>query len=180
MIVSSRGVVVWLTGPSGAGKSTLAQMLAAYLDFDVIDEPEVWRSGAVDLGCSREAVRQSVLEAGLLAAGKFCDREHGGRVVVAMTSPYRIDRHVVLHRLRQLGAETVEACVTAALEVLRARDPLGLYAGHDAGTVEGLAGVDVPYELPDSETGLIIDTGEQSRQESFSRLAMAVVMTGAL
>lgn len=58
---------------------------------------------------------------------------------------------------RRRGGGVVEVHVSTPLATCEARDPRGLYARARAGLVEGVTGVDDPYELPASPD-LAVDT----------------------
>ena len=56
------------------------------------------------------------------------------------------------------------------LEVVKARDPKGLYAKARSGEIKGFTGIDQPYEEPVSPE-LVVDTSELSLETA----AMAVI-----
>jgi bifunctional enzyme CysN/CysC len=171
-----RGLTVWLTGLSGAGKSTIAVAaerallekgcLAMRLDGDNLRHGLNAGVGFDEAGRA-EAVRRAG-EAALLLA------ECGAVAIVAMISPYRVDRDRVRARHAEAGIPFLEAFVDAPLAVAESRDPKGLYAKARRGEIAGFTGIDAPYEAPVSaelhlRTGL--DTAES---------CVAAIVAGAM
>ena len=171
-----RGLTVWLTGLSGAGKSTIAVAaerallekgcLAMRLDGDNLRHGLNAGIGFDEAGRA-EAVRRAG-EAALLLA------ECGAVAIVAMISPYRVDRDRVRARHAEAGIPFLEAFVDAPLAVAESRDPKGLYAKARRGEIAGFTGIDAPYEAPVSaelhlRTGL--DTAES---------CVAAIVAGAM
>lgn len=157
-----RGTVIWLTGLSGAGKTTLALALRdQWPALEVLDSDALRRELGSELGFSaadRDThVRRVAFVANLLA-------RNGVDVVVSVIAPYRAVRDEVIRRL-----EAREVFVNAPLEVLRARDPKGLYAGSERGDLRGLTGVDDLYEAP-LNPFLHLRTDELTVEECVKRL----------
>jgi bifunctional enzyme CysN/CysC len=149
-LLGRRGAVVWLTGLSGAGKSTIAAAVeecllergvAAYrLDGDNL------RHGLNgDLGFSpadrSENVRRTAHAARLLA-------DSGAVALVSLVSPFAADRDAARALCAAWEVPFAEAWVATALATCEARDPKGLYARARRGELNGLTGVDAPYEPP--------------------------------
>jgi bifunctional enzyme CysN/CysC len=146
-----RGATIWLTGLPASGKSTIAVALerrlveagqAAYL----LDGDNVRHGLSDDLGFApgdrAEHIRRVAHVARLMA-------DAGVVAVVSLVSPLREDRAVArrLHEVAELPF--VEAHVDTPLEECERRDPKGLYARARAGELQGLTGVDAPYEAPE-------------------------------
>ncbi len=80
----------------------------------------------------------------------------------ALISPYRDDRD----RVRALhGERFMEVYLSTPVEVCAERDVKGLYARQRAGDLQGLTGVDDPYEPP-LHPDLVVPTHSQSLAES--------------
>ena len=146
--MSGTGVTVWLTGLPSAGKTTLARAVAARLvaeghpRVEVLDGDEMRRTLTKELGFSPADRIENIRRIGAVA--HLLARNHV-IVLCAVVSPYRAARDAVraLHEGR-----FVEVHVAAPVEVCAARDVKQLYARHRAGELEGLTGVDAPYEPP--------------------------------
>lgn len=146
------GATVWLTGLPASGKSTVAGGLerrlvemgriAYRLDGDNL------RHGLNgDLGFDpadrAENVRRTAHVASLLA-------DSGVIALVALVSPYKVDRESArsVHRAEDL--QFIEVHVDTPLELCEERDPKGLYARARRGDLQGMTGVDDPYEPPEA------------------------------
>lgn len=142
--------IVWLTGLSGAGKTTLAlalesglrreRVLSAVLDGDTI------RTGlSRDLGFStqdrQENIRRTAEAAILLARS-------GVVAIVALISPFEVERKAAAERARAQGLRFAEIYINAPLAVCEQRDPKALYRRARAGEIRNLTGIDSPYEAP--------------------------------
>ena len=148
-VARPQGCTVWLTGLSGAGKSTLACGLDAELgragvNSYVLDGDELRAGLNADLGFSERDRSENVRRTGEVAR-LFTDA--GFVVIVALISPYRVDRE----RIRGvIGTDHfLEVFVDAPLHVCEHRDAKGLYARARAGTLAGFTGVSAPYEPPE-------------------------------
>ena len=71
-------------------------------------------------------------------------------VLVALVSPYRADREAARAVHDRRGLPFLEVWVATSLEECERRDPKGLYARARAGELNGLTGVDDPYEPPEN------------------------------
>ena len=141
------GTIVWMTGLSGAGKTTLAQALGTTLErsgrsVEILDGDLVRRDFWSELGYSKADRDLNVRRLGLLAT---LLAKHGITVIVAAISPYRAGRDEVRHR--QNGA-FMEVHVDCPIDVLRIRDPKGLYDRALRGELKDFTGISAPYEPP--------------------------------
>ena len=175
-----KGFTVWLTGLSGAGKSTIAQLLKSELearnhDVELLDGDEVRKNLSSELGFSRKDRNANVRRIGWVAA---MATRHGAAVIVAAISPYRELRAEV----RSQVGSFVEIYVKCPLNILKHRDPKGLYGKAMTGDVKNFTGVSDPYEEP-VNPDFIIDTSSESAIESTRRLIdvlSALGYTGAV
>lgn len=145
------GATVWLTGLPSAGKSTLAVGLAEALraegrPVEVLDGDEVRTHLSAGLGYSREDRDINVNRIGFVA--ELLAR-NGVIAITAAISPYASSRAQVRELHARSGTRFLEVHVaTSAQECVR-RDVKGLYAQQAAGGLQGLTGVDDPYEPPE-------------------------------
>ena len=144
------GRVIWLTGLSGAGKSTIADglkhklsgrgQLACVLDGDILR-----RGLCSDLTFSPADRKENIRRVGEVAklfaqAGVIC--------IVALISPYRIDRQLVRNIIGD--GRFIEVHINAPLAICEQRDPKGLYARARAGVIKDFTGISAPYETPEN------------------------------
>ena len=143
-----QGVCIWFTGLSGAGKSTIAQLLVPMLleygrQCTVLDGDVVRTHLSKGLGFSKEDRDANITRIGFVA-GEIV--RHGGTVVCAAISPYRMARN---EARKMVGEERfVEVYVNTPIEVCEQRDVKGMYARARRGELKGFTGIDDPYEEP--------------------------------
>jgi adenylyl-sulfate kinase len=161
--------VFWLFGLSGAGKSTLAALLAADLksrDLGVLSlDGDVMRGGLCrGLGFSdadrAENLRRSAEVARIALMSNLC-------VIAAFITPLEAHRAMVADII---GPDRISpVLIDASLEVCRARDVKGLYAGASAGKVAQLTGVSSGFEPP-KRADLIVHTDRENVAASAGHL----------
>ena len=132
---------------SGAGKTTLADALGQSLmasgrPVQILDGDRIRHDFWAELGYSKTDRDLNVRRLGLLA--KLLAK-HGVTVIVAAISPYRAVRDDVRH---QQDATFMEVFVECPIDVLRARDPKGLYEKALRGEIKEFTGISAPYEPP--------------------------------
>jgi sulfate adenylyltransferase len=167
--VEHSGACVWLTGLSGAGKSTTALALhdrlrAAGMTAVVFDGDALRRTAMRPLGFSKADRDANVLRAARLA----CEAADGGAIAIcALISPYRATRATA----RELvGTERfVEVFIDTPVRVCEDRDPQGLYRRFRDGAVQGVTGLDAPYEPPLAPE-LTLQTEGRTVDENVSRI----------
>src|SRR5262245_3173024 len=155
------GATVWFTGLPASGKSTIA---AALEERIVVDGHSAYRLDGdnlrhglnENLGFSAEDraenVRRTAHAARLLA-------DAGTVAVVSLVSPYERDRQAARDAHEAAGLEFVEVFVDTPPEECERRDPKGLYAKARAGEIEGMTGIDDPYESP-ATPDLVLHPGD--------------------
>lgn len=142
-MTAQTGRVFWITGLSGAGKSTLARALQARLPQSILLDGDELRAvlGATASGFDRqsrlELARTYARLCGLLAG-------QGHTVIMATIS--------LFHEIHAWNRENLpgyrEIFLDVPEEVRRRRDPKGLYAAAQAGSVRQMAGAETPVDLP--------------------------------
>lgn len=153
-----RGVIIWLTGLPGSGKSTLAygveeRLFRSGYQTVVLDGDLLRKGVCSDLGYSAWDRHENVRRVGEIAKLFL---EAGTIVLVALISPYRIDRACA--RALVAREDFIEVFCDAPLEICEARDPKGLYRRARSGEIANMTGIGAPYEPPENPE-LVLDTG---------------------
>jgi sulfate adenylyltransferase len=173
------GFCVWFTGLSGSGKTTTAEVLlgkltalgrvVTYLDGDVVR-----LHLSKGLGFSRQDRDTNILRIGFVASEIV---RHGGAVITAAISPYRLTRDEVR---RMVGRDHfIEVFVDTPLEVCEQRDVKGMYARARRGEISTFTGVDDPYEPP-LNPEIRLDTVHASVEENAERIVEYLARQGFL
>ena len=141
--------VVWLTGLSGSGKSTIADALerrlhALGMHTFVLDGDNVRTGINKDLGFTPEDRAENVRRVAETAKLML---EAGLVVIVALISPFRADRRAA--RAIVDGDDFLEVYVDTPVEMCATRDPKGLYAKAQSGTLPNMTGIGQDYEPPE-------------------------------
>ena len=172
-----QGAVLWFTGLSGSGKSTIAKALerrlfemgvqTMYLDGDNL------RHGLNgDLSFSAEDRAENIRRVSEVAALGFA---HGNIVLASFISPYARDRQFA----RQIVPEGrfFEIYAKCDLEVLKRRDPKGLYEKALRGEIKNFTGISAPYEEPQGAE-LVIETDVDSPETLVDNIVKLLVAKG--
>jgi bifunctional enzyme CysN/CysC len=160
--------VLWLTGLSGSGKSTIANALekklfALGIHSYVLDGDNLRLGINKDLGFTKEDRAENVRRVSEIAK---LMHDAGLVVIVALVSPYKIDRDHAreLFEPGQFG----EVFIETPAEVCAERDPKGLYKKAAAGQLPNLTGVGQDYEPP-TAAELVLD-GQAALDENVALL----------
>lgn len=168
-LTGGSGAVVWITGLSGSGKSTVgveleSQLVAAGRGAYLLDGDNIRHGLNGDLGFSEADRTENVRRVAEVAA-LFADA--GMVAVVPLISPYRRARADARATAARAGVPFVEVFVDTPLQICEQRDPKGLYEKARAGELEGMTGIDDPYEVPESpELHLRPQDGSPAEQAS--------------
>jgi sulfate adenylyltransferase len=174
-----QGFTVFFTGLSGAGKSTIANALLVKLlengkhRVTLLDGDLVRKNLSSELGFSREHRDLNILRIGFVAAEITKNR---GVAICAPIAPYRTTRRMVREAIEAEGG-FMEVYVSTPLNVCEQRDRKGLYAKARAGVVQGVTGIDDPYEEPENPD-VIIDTEALSPELAAHRIFVKLESLG--
>ena len=174
-----RAAVLWFTGLSGSGKSTVARLLerrlytlgcqTIYLDGDNI------RHGLNgDLGFSDRDRKENIRRVAEVAKLGF---EHGALTLCTFISPFAADRDFARSLLP--AGRFIEIYVKCDLEVLKRRDPKGLYARALRGEIKEFTGISSPYEAP-ANPELVIETDLVSTEDAVEQILAELAQCGVI
>ncbi len=165
------GFAVFFTGLSGSGKSTIAESLRVHLEelgagpVTLLDGDVVRRHLSKELGFSKKDRDMNITRIGFVA-GEIV--KHGGVVLCAAIAPYARSRRAARELVEEFG-DFIEVHVATPIEVCELRDVKGLYAKARRGLLEGLTGVNDPYEVPENAE-LVLDTTSLTTSEAVNRI----------
>jgi bifunctional enzyme CysN/CysC len=159
-----RPCIVWFTGLSASGKSTVAKLVEGHLHAAghhsyMLDGDNVRHGLNHDLGFTDADRVENIRRVGEVAK-LFVDA--GLIVLCAFISPFQAERRMVRDLVGD--GEFLEVFVDTPIEECRRRDPKGLYAKADLGTLKNFTGVDSPYEPP-QHPDLVLRTQERDADE---------------
>ena len=160
-----QGACIWFTGLHNSGKSTTASVLTSFLlehgrNVTLLDGDVVRTHFSEGLGFSKEDRDDHVRRMAYVASEIV---RHGGMVICAAVSPYRVTRNDVRNMVGK--DHYVEVFVDTPLEVCERRDTKGLYARARRGEIKGFTGIDDPYEAP-RHPEVRIETLDHSAEEN--------------
>ena len=180
-LLGQGGVTLWLTGLSGSGKSTIAVALekrlagVGRLSYR-LDGDNIRHGLNSDLGFDPrgrlENVRR-VAEVSVLLA------DAGLIVLSSFISPFFKDRELVrqIHKRDQIPF--LEVFIDCSLEVVKKRDPKGLYKKALTGEIKNFTGITQPYEAPIAPE-LHLDTGKKNVEECVDQIEEFLTIEGYL
>ena len=153
----NRGAVLWFTGLSGSGKSTIAKRLErALYERDVhtmfLDGDNLRHGLNADLGFSPEDRAENIRRVSEVASIGY---SHAGVVLCCFISPYIRDRDYARSVVPE--GRFFEIYTKCDIEVLKRRDPKGLYARALRGEIKEFTGISAPYEEPE-EPEIVVET----------------------
>ncbi|MBX9743063.1 MAG: adenylyl-sulfate kinase [Chthoniobacterales bacterium] len=170
------GAILYFTGLSGAGKSTLAKSLEKYLHERniatfILDGDNLRYGLCSDLSFSKEDRTENMRRVGEVAK---LFAEAGLIVIVALIAPFRADRELLRTSCLREKIPFAEIFIDASLSTCKERDPHGLYAKAQAGTITHFTGITSPYESPDTPD-LHLITDQHSLEETIQELEQFVL-----
>jgi bifunctional enzyme CysN/CysC len=174
-----KAAVLWLTGLSGSGKSTIARKLeqtlfAQGLHTFFLDGDNLRHGLNGDLGFSEADRVENIRRAAEVAKLAYA---HGQLVLCSFISPFAADRAFARQILPE--GRFVEIYVKCDLEVLKRRDPKGLYAKALRGEIPEFTGISSPYEEPDAAE-LVVETDLESVDDIIGRILAYLTAEGII
>ena len=171
--------VVWFTGLSGSGKSTIAKQLERRLFERGVStlnlEGDNMRHGLNgDLGFSPEDRAEHIRRVAEVALLGFA---HANVVLCSCISPYSRDRDYA--RSIVPDGRFFEVYTKCDLQVLKRRDPNGLYAKALSGEIKHFTGISAPYEEP-SNAELVVETDMDTVELIVDRLLTLLERAGII
>ena len=162
-----KGFTLWFTGMSGSGKTTLARkveeiLLERGMKVEVLDGDIIRQHLSKGLGFSKEDRDENIRRIGWVC--HILTRNDVVAIASAI-SPYKKIRE----ENRELIGRFVEVYCKCPIEVLKERDPKGLYAKALRGEIKNFTGIDDPYEPPDNPE-IICETDKESVEESVNKI----------
>jgi len=170
-----KGFTLWFTGLSGAGKSTLAeemegQLLERGINVEVLDGDCIRENLSKGLGFSKEDrdtnIRRIGFVCNLLARNDVV-------AIAAAISPYKAVRQEVRENI---GRFAMVHC-DCPIDVLKERDPKGLYKKVAAGEIKHFTGIDDPYEPPEKPE-VVCHTYRETIEESVNKILKTLEILG--
>ncbi len=171
--------VLWFTGLSGSGKSTVARQLEKRL-FDMgshtfyLDGDNIRHGLNGDLGFSDQDRKENIRRVAEVARLAF---EHGNLTLCTFISPFAADRASTRSLLPE--GRFIEIYVKCDLEVVKRRDPKGLYAKALRGEIKEFTGISSPYEAPVNPE-ILVETDVQSVEEIVDLIIEELVRRGLI
>ncbi len=164
-----QAAVLWFTGLSGSGKSTVATQLekrlyARNIRTMFLDGDNLRHGLNGDLGFSDADRRENIRRVAEVARIGF---EHGSVVLCSFISPFQADRDFARSLIP--NGHFFEIAVQCDIEVVKRRDPKGLYAKALRGEIKNFTGISAPYEAP-AKPELIVETDLQAAEKIVEKL----------
>jgi len=152
-------MIVWLIGLSSAGKTTVGRPLYEKVkekrnDVLFLDGDQLRRVWGDDIGHTREDRYENVWRYCRLS--ELLD-EQGLHAIFCVLSLFEEHREWNREHL----SSYFEVYLDVPMETLRRRDEKDLYARAEAGEMENVVGVDIPFEEPD-DPDLVLDNGDDA------------------
>jgi bifunctional enzyme CysN/CysC len=170
---SANARAYWFTGISGAGKTTIAKAFEAALkqrgNAVIVLDGDALRAGVnADLDLSRAGRAEHLRRTAEIAKLML---DAGLTVIVSLISPYAIDRAIARSIIGD--ARFLEVHIDTPLNIARLRDPKGLYAKAASGSLQGMTGIDAPYEAPTSPD-IRLETNQHTVDEFVRQLLSTI------
>ncbi|MCR9072757.1 MAG: adenylyl-sulfate kinase [Alphaproteobacteria bacterium] len=148
--MTTYGSVIWITGLSGAGKTSVAHELAlrirARREACVVLDGDRLRAALGASGTTADLHSREARVALSFQYARLCSllAEQGLTVIIATISMFK--EIYAWNRVSLPGY--VEIFLRVPIEVLRRRDPKGIYERYDRGEITQVAGLDLVVDQP--------------------------------
>lgn len=164
-------MVIWITGLSASGKTTLCQTIYTRLkprlpELVMVDGDQVRALFGGDLGHTEQDRVVQIKRVQSLTAML----QSQGLVVLVAALYAHPD---LLAWNRATFSNYVEVYLEASIDLVRQRDPRGLYARYDANQTLNVVGLDIPWRPPVAPD-LTFDVATASAEDLASRLITAI------
>jgi bifunctional enzyme CysN/CysC len=164
-----KAAVLWFTGLSGSGKSTIAkkleqQLFAEGVQTMYLDGDNLRHGLNGDLSFSSADRQENIRRAAELARLAYA---HGHLTLACFISPFTADRRFARSLIPD--GRFLELYVKCDLEVVKRRDPKGLYAKALAGEIPDFTGISSPYEEP-QQAELVVETDLHSPDDIVAQI----------
>lgn len=174
-----KAAVLWFTGLSGSGKSTVAKALERTLyergvHTMFLDGDNLRHGLNGDLGFAPEDRAENIRRVSEVAA---LGVSHASVVLCSFISPYAKDRDFA--RSIVPNGRFFEIYAKCDLEVLKRRDPKGLYAKALSGEIKNFTGISAPYEEPELAE-LIIETDIVTVEDGVAQVIEMLELAGII
>ncbi len=170
-----KGFTLWFTGLSGSGKTTLSQeiegmLLERGLNVELLDGDEIRTNLSKGLSFSKED-----RDTNIRRIGWVCQLLTRNDVIViaAAIAPYQETRDENRNKIKRY----VEVYCNCPIEVLKERDPKGLYEKALKGEIPNFTGVSDPYETP-AKPEIEVRTDEEDVDESVNKILRTLEILG--
>ena len=166
-------MVIWITGISGAGKTTVCQAVSA------LCKPQIPQLVVIDGDIMRDVMgndlsyREKDRFIQITRIQKLAKALAEQDLVVLVGALYARPDLLTWNRANLPGY--FEVYISATLDLVRSRDPKGLYAKVDAGEISDVVGIDVPWHAP-CEPDMLVDATCGEPADSVARKIASQVL----
>tara|TARA_B100000686_G_C16762994_1_gene959972 strand:- start:181 stop:720 length:540 start_codon:yes stop_codon:yes gene_type:complete len=138
--------VIWITGLSASGKTTLAELITKdlirrNLDVIMLDGDDLREI----LGATNNHTREDRLNLAFVYSRMALSISRQNKIVVVAT----VALFKEIHKWNRKNINNYfEVFLDVPMKELRARDPKGIYKRYDSGSLDNVAGLDLPIDKP--------------------------------
>lgn len=171
-------MVIWITGLSGAGKTTLSNALLQSLKPALpqllhLDGDTIRSIFSEDLNFSEEHRRIQINRIQRLAK-VLSDQA----AIVLVSALYSHPDLLAWNRANL--TDYFEVYLRAPIELVKERDTKGLYAKAEAGEIENVVGIDIPWNVPVAPDLVINASNDQPPAQAAQQIVQAVPKLAAM